>query len=389
MLSAFHARKVRLAAASGVQEPVASSLTPANPDLQSPAPGHAPRRSPRKRKPESVPGNDAEQQRRKKADDRKIEGKVRYFDAPVDVPEPGSRSLTDDDVSLSDQEPLSQVHVQPRRAWSPSQPFLDSSDEEMETEVGGAQAASASVPAPTTPTFSVEIGTNTFRLTPEECFALVGLEEPATAIILPAHSNITLTGVYQLTVLQGAVTIMGVTLVCSAISHAVFSPKLSPLPCIESLGNTDPASPLISRAPGRLRPWISPDHAVIVIRAHPTGIEGLGRVMRTFESMFQLSNSAADLGVPGVRVHMVRASLGLQKSKNSMTRKWTQEERSIQQFVLPKTWDQEASDLLDACSRLEEGNAAVFRPIICQITGPKSSGKSTFARMLSNRLTTR
>ena len=314
MLSAFHARKVRLAAASGVQEPISPSLTPANPDLQSPAPGNAPRRPSHKRKPESVLGNEAEQsQRRKTSDDRKIEGKVRYFDAPVDVLEPDSFSLTDEDVSFSDQELLPQAHVQPRRAWSPSQPLLDSSDEEMETEIGGVQATSASIPTPTTAPFSVEIDTNTFRLTPEECFALVGLEEPATIMILPVHSDFALTGVYQLTVLQGAVTIMGVTLVCSTISHAVFSPKLSPLPCIESLGNTRPAPPLVSRAPGRLQPWISPDHAIIVIRAHHTGIEGLGRVMRTFEGMFQssqLPSSTADLGIPGVRVHMVCAFSG-------------------------------------------------------------------------------
>lgn len=315
MLSAFHARKVRLAAASGVQEPAAPSLTPTDPDLQSPAPGNAPRRSSRKRKPESVTGNVAEQpQRRKKTDDRKHEGNVRYFDAPVVLPEPDSPLLTDDDVSLSDQELLSQPHVRPRRAWSPSQPLLDSSDEELESEVSDIQTTNTSIAAPTTAPFSAEIDTNTFRLTPKECFALISLEEPAAAMILPAHSNVTFTGVYQLTVLQGAVMVMGVTLVSSNVSHPVFSPKISPLPRVESLGNTGPASPLINRVPDRLRPWIPNDHAVVLICAHPTGIEGLGHIMRVFEGMFQpfrLSDSTVDLGIPGVRIHTVCISLGL------------------------------------------------------------------------------
>jgi polynucleotide 5'-hydroxyl-kinase GRC3/NOL9 len=311
MLSAFHARKARLAATSGVQEPTISSLTPANPDIQSPAPSSTPKRSSRKRKPEPVTGNEAEQsQRRKKTKDRKIEGKIRYFDTPVGVPEPDSYSLTDEDDSLSDQEILSQLHVQPRWAWLPTQPPLDSSDEEMETEVGGIQAADASIAAAATVPFSVEIGINTFRLTPEECFALISLEESAIAIILPVHSHVTLIGVYNLTVLQGAAMVMGVTLTPSNTSHAVFSPKLPPLPCIESLGNSDPASPLISHVPDRLLPWISPDHAVVLIRAHLTGIEGLGRVMRTFESMFQ-SKLSVELGIPGVYVHMVCVPLSL------------------------------------------------------------------------------
>lgn len=319
MLSAFHVRKARQAGTSGVREPTVSSLTPTNPDSQSPAPSSASRRSSRKRKPEPGTGNEAGRpQRRKKADDRKIEGKARYFDARADVPEPDLHSLTDGDISLSDREilSLSQPRLQPGRAWSPTQPLLDSSDEEIGIEVGGVRATNASIATPTTVPFSAEIGVNTFPLTPEESSALIDVEEPATVMILPAHSDIALIGVYQLTVLQGAMMVMGVTLVPSNSSHAVFSPKLSPLPCIESLGNTDPASPLISHVPDRLRACISPDHAVILIRAHPTGIEGLGRVMRNFESMFQHSQLGVDLRIPGVRVHTVCALLCLSKVQN-------------------------------------------------------------------------
>lgn len=312
MLSAFHARKVRLAATSGVQEPTASSLAPIDRDIQSPSPSSTPRSSSLKRKRDLISRNEAEQPpRRKKTDVRGIEGKIRYFDVPVDVPESDLHSLTDEGVSLLDQEIPSQLRVRPGGEWSLGQPLLDSSDEEMETEAGGIQAVNTSTIAPATVQFTVEIDVNTFRLAPEECFALIGLEEPAIAIILPAHSTITLIGVYQLTVLQGAVMVMGVTLVPSDTSHAVFSPKLSPLPCIESLGNVDSASPLITNVAGRLQPGISPDHAVILIRAHPTGIEGLGRVMRTFEGMFQPSQLAMDLGIPGVHVYVVCTLLSL------------------------------------------------------------------------------
>ena len=314
MLSAFQARRVRLAATPGVQELTAPPLTPASPGPDPPAPGSTPRRSSRKRKPEFVAGNRTDQpQRRKKTDDRGVEGKVRYFDAPVETPEPDLHSLTDEDISLSDQEILSQSRVQPRRAWSPSQPLLDSSDEEMETETSGIQPTDASAVAAQ---FSAELDANTFPLTPKECFALIGVEKPAAVMVLPVHSNVALTGVYQLTVLQGAVTLLGVTLASSSTSHTVFSPKLSPFPCIESLGNTDPASPLINHVHDRLRPCISPEHAVILIHARPTGVEGLGRVMRTFENTFQPSQpstSTVDLGVPGVQVHMVRFSFGLSK----------------------------------------------------------------------------
>jgi len=314
MLTAFQARRARLGATLGVQEPTATPLTAATPDPQSPAPEFTPRRSSRKRKPEPVTRGETDQpQRRKKVDDRRFEGKVRYFDVTVDIPEPDLHSLTDEEISLSDQEILPESHAQSQRAWSPSQPLLDSSDGEMETEAGNAQPIDASIAASTAP-LSTEPDVNTFRLTPEECFALISLKEPATAMILPVHSSITLTGVYQLTVLQGVVMLMGVTLTSPDTSHTVFSPKLSPLPCIESLGNADLASPLISHVPDRLRPWISPEHTVILIRALPTGIEGLGRVMRTFESMFQPSQpsiSTVDLGIVGVQVHMVCTLSGL------------------------------------------------------------------------------
>ena len=314
MLSAFQARRARLGATPGVQEPTATPLAATSPDSQSPTPEFTARRSSRKRKPEPTIGGETHQpQRRKKADDRRFEGKIRYFDTPVDVPEPDLHSITDDDISLSDQEILSQSHAQPQRVWSPSQPLFDSSDVEMETEADGVQSIDASAATSTAP-LSTELDVNTFRLTPEECFALINLKEPATAVILPVHSSITFTGVYQLTVLQGAVMLMGVTVTSPDTSHTVFSPKLSPLPCIESLGNADLASPLISHVPDRLRPCISPEHTVILIRALPTGIEGLGRVMRTFESIFQPSQpsiSTVDLGIAGVQVHTVCTLSGL------------------------------------------------------------------------------
>ena len=309
MLSAFHARKVRLAAVPGLQEPPTSPLTVASPDPHPPAPDNAPRHLSRKRKPEFVSENDVgQQQRRKKTDDRKPEAIARRFDVPANAPEPELQSLTDEEISLSDQELRSKSHVHQQRVWSPSEPILDSSDEEveMEAEEGGIRTLDTSIAVHTTLPFSPEIDTNTFRLTPDECSALTSHEEPATVMILPVHFDIALVGVYQLMVLQGSVMVMGVTLVTASVSHAVFSPKLSPLPCIESLGNAGQTFPMITRLPDRLRVRISPDHAVVLIRAHTTGIEGLGRVMRTFESMFQPSQPASvDLGIPGVYVYNV------------------------------------------------------------------------------------
>jgi polynucleotide 5'-hydroxyl-kinase GRC3/NOL9 len=308
MLSAFQARRARLAAAPGVQEQTTTVPTAASHDLQSSAPEFTPRRSSRKRKPGSAARNETDQpQRRKKTDDRRFEGKVRYFDAPVDVPNPDLHSSADEDISLSDQEILSQSHSQPQRAWSPSQRSLDSSDGEMERGADGIQPIDAPIAASTVP-FSAELDVNTFCLTPEECFALISLKEPATIMILPVRSSVTLTGVYQLTVLQGSVMLMGVTLTSPDTSHTVFSPKLSPLPCIESLGNIETASQSIDHVPDRLRPCISQERAVILIRAHSTGIEGLGRAMRTFEGIFchsQPNTPTFDLGIAGVEVHMV------------------------------------------------------------------------------------
>ena len=253
MLSAFQARRARLAAAPGSQEPTAPALTAANPDPQSPAPASTPRRSSRKRKPDPAAGNETDRpQRRKKTNDRRFEGKARYFDTPVDVPEPDLHSLTDEDISLSDREILSQSHSQPQRAWSPGQPFLDSSDGEMERGAAGIPPIDAPIAASTVP-FSAELDVNTICLTPEECFALISIKEPATVMILPVRSSVTLTGVYQLTVLQGSVMLMGVTLTSLDTSHTVFSPKLSPLPCIESLGNTETAAQSIGHVPHRLR----------------------------------------------------------------------------------------------------------------------------------------
>ena len=308
MLSAFQARRARLVAASGVQEQTTTVPTAASPDPQSSSPAPTPRRSSRKRKPGSAARNETDQpQRRKKTDDRRFEGKVRYFNAPGDAPKPDLHSLTDEDISLSDQEILSQSHSQPQRAWSPSQPFLDSSDGETERGADGIQPIDAPIAVSTVP-FSAELDVNTFCLTPEECFALISLKEPATVMILPIRSSVTLTGVYRLTVLQGSVMLMGVTLTSPDISHTVFSPKLSPLPCIESLGNTETVSQSIGHVPDRLRPCISPERAVILLRAHSTGIEGLGRAMRTFEGMFHPSQPSIptfDLGITGVQVHMV------------------------------------------------------------------------------------
>jgi polynucleotide 5'-hydroxyl-kinase GRC3/NOL9 len=137
-----------------------------------------------------------------------------------------------------------------------------------------------------------------------ESSPLIG--DSATVIIMKPGDALSLLGTYALTIICGSVYLAGVTLSPSRTTHHVFAPRCSPVPalqCLQSNGKTrDPKS-----FPERLHPFLKTDCAIVALRELCTGVDGLGRVCRTFDGVFEPSrwhrnDIVPDLGVPGVRM---------------------------------------------------------------------------------------
>jgi polynucleotide 5'-hydroxyl-kinase GRC3/NOL9 len=146
-----------------------------------------------------------------------------------------------------------------------------------------------------------------FYLEAEEISALGLSTDTATLIPLSAGQTISLLGAYMFTVLQGAVFICGARVLPNPAAHRVYAPRSSPIPIIEALDEKLPLHS-ISAVPVRLRSVFESYDTIVVFQPLESGVEGLGRICRTFDGVFKPSrwqdiDAGHHLRLPGV--HMV------------------------------------------------------------------------------------
>ncbi|KAH9483285.1 Polynucleotide 5'-hydroxyl-kinase GRC3 [Psilocybe cubensis] len=261
-----------------------------------------------------------------------------------------------------------------RRAWSPSQPVADSSDEDsVDDEAENANPLDISTLFPhlshpkqvptddnVLSTFEPVLDENVFILTEDECHQL-GLEGNATLVGLDADDSVCVLGTCSLVVLHGSINLLGATISSSTVKHRVYAPRSAPLPVIRP-GKETGSMVHADKFPPRLRDALQ-HKAIIALHELKTDVVGLGRICRTFEGVFepsrwQKSSIEAPFDIPGL--YMIR-----------------QQSRECHAFWMPPSWSK-ALDMLSPNDNMICGTYI--------IKGPKNSGKSTFARTLTNHL---
>lgn len=198
-------------------------------------------------------------------------------------------------------------HVQ--RTWSPSHPPLDSSDDDDDGFVEGTSGYDLEVPPSLPPldngypslqtlTFTPVLGQNVFHISGNESGPLKGRR--GTILVLGMGETLALQGVYSLTVLRGAVSVMGSDIQASSSSPHIFAPRCSPMPIIKAIAYSS-SSQIV---PGPILQRTSPECAAILLEDVVTGVEGLGRVCKLFEGVFG-DNSSRDDALRLSTAHMV------------------------------------------------------------------------------------
>ncbi|KAI9512772.1 hypothetical protein F5148DRAFT_1161481 [Russula earlei] len=206
---------------------------------------------------------------------------------------------------------------------------------------------------------------NLYRLSSDEGSTL-GLSGPAVALILPPSATVSFVGVYRLRVLRGSVSLLGITIQPSPVLHNVFAPWGSPIPVIEAHVARGESSTSFYDIPARIMRSIGEGDVVVVLQDLRTGIEGLGRVVRIFEGVFDRKNNESVHDMPLEGIHMVS-----QVAHGSCA------------FQMPLSWEA-AFSALPFLSADEA--ASIRKPHVLLVKGQKNSGKSTFARTLANKL---
>jgi polynucleotide 5'-hydroxyl-kinase GRC3/NOL9 len=294
MLSAIAARKAAQAArdeAAGPQPEAKAPPTPPTPSVTPPAP-----KSNSKRKYTAHTPNP----KRKKKEKRPAPKNGRYFEDQDAFAGQGDVIIIDSEEG----EPMSDDVPDPgpstsQQRWSPSMPLNDSSEEEGDDEAlnHSSEEPQQSMTAVNTPDILSNLDPtpdeNIFFLTPDEVQALntstSTTSPPATIVILGFKETLCLLGTYTFCVLQGSISCSGVTLSASQRIHRVFAPRSSPLPVLEgALGDTS-IPDLKSRLPPRLHSLTQTPAALVLIQELSTGVEGLGRICRTFDGTFEPS----------------------------------------------------------------------------------------------------
>ncbi|GJE83934.1 polynucleotide 5'-hydroxyl-kinase GRC3 [Phanerochaete sordida] len=387
MLSAVAARKARLQSQVPAQEP---------PSRASPSPSPEPEDVVEHEKPSSKRKASAPKQSRKKRKVNKSEKKqpARYFAQKDGFKEQDDLIVVEDDEHEDDSSSesgessgelfslpaMSSVSAPPkqRRAWSPSAPPVESSEDEddgiaFEASVLDAPPPTCAIEEPPQllSTFHPVLDQNIFHLSTEEIGSL-GLSSTASAKLLALQQadRLALLGTYSLIVLRGAIQLNGVEVTPSLYAHPVFAPRSSPLPIIECASTDEPSGSPAVELPSRVATSASRAAAVVIIQELRTGVEGLGRVCRTFEDAFQPSRwqrnqTNVDLGLEGV--HYI-----------------TYQNQDAQPFVVPPSWKRTLQAAL-----VEKDEGQTFPRKVFLVQGAKKTGKSTFARTLANKLLSR
>ncbi|KAJ3503551.1 hypothetical protein NLJ89_g8378 [Agrocybe chaxingu] len=364
MISAVAARKAALAAKTHLepQLPTPESVTPVPPPppplpnesqkRKSTAQKHKPQKKARKLKPFE-----------KSSGPRPTENAKDVFKDQRDVIvlESDSGNESDDAMNALRESDKGPVVSAEKRAWSPSAPMDVSSDEESLDEHAAGLDASSFFPhlrrshqteeTVSASTFRPVLDRNMFFLTEEEASDM-GLGEKGTLLCLDAEDSLCLLGSCHLTVLHGSIHLFGTTLRPSPRRHAIYAPRSSPLPILTITGESS-SDLKVEKLPPRLQ-RIAQFPAIVFLQELNTGVEGLGLICRTFEGVFEPSR-----WYDGKRNQFNIAGHSNYQGRLRIYDSW---------LMVCRT------------DGLSTQNGTYI------IKGPKNSGKSTFARALTNRL---
>ena len=238
-------------------------------------------------------------------------------EVPLDHSDDDSNmSITLDDqdtTSIPNSHPSESTQPERAKAWSPSRPILDSSDEASDVSEQPLSDLPQFFPhsrSLTNEEFEV-LSTyrpvheqNMFRLSIEEELAL-GLSGPALVLVLSPSATVSFVGTYRLRVLRGSVSLLGTIVRPSHILHHVFAPRSSPIPVIEAHEARGESSKLLCSLPAKIMNIVDDRDVLIVLQELRTGIEDLGRVVRTFEGVFDQASPERTLDLPLEGVHLV------------------------------------------------------------------------------------
>ncbi|KAI0739314.1 hypothetical protein BC629DRAFT_1600003 [Irpex lacteus] len=378
MLSAVAARKARREAQRSAEPP----STPSSPPVQNKTKHEKPTTNSKpssKRRLSQRASNKPESKKRRVT---KGGEQGRYFAQDAFTTQQDIITIEDEDESGSSSEEEALAGEDERRefvprttrGWSPSAPLPHSSDDEALDQLGTQNHAVYTTGAtpkavPQDPillsTWRPIVNQNIFDLEEEDVRGL-GLASTSRGklCLLRKGERLTLVGVYLLTIVHGSVALAGTELSPASGSHRVFAPWSSPLPAIECLSSRITSNDSPASLSSRLREAVSGADAVVVIQELRTGVEGLGRICRTFENVFNLPGArpAEDMDLEGV--HYVETGT-----------------QTLRPFVVPPSWEQGYRSILEDKS---EDSRHVY-----VVQGPKKTGKSSFARMLLNALLTK
>ncbi|THH30293.1 hypothetical protein EUX98_g3913 [Antrodiella citrinella] len=381
MLSAVAARKSRLQQqnASGTASP---ALRLPSPPEEEPAPKSAgvSQKSRSKRKASAVQTTP----RNKKSKPSHAKDS-RYFQTLSKDDDTPDLIIIDDD-NVSDNDGLSDVSDDdsstglaspaPTRAWSPS--AVQSNDVAMEDDYFLTTPARKSRPAFTSAnssfsTYTPVSGRNFYPLSIEELGSLSpqsgSSDRQACIVLISPSERLALLGAYRLRLLHGLIMLAGVTLRPSSTSHRVFAPKCAAIPVIEALSQAADEEDITADLPERVAAVINQFSAAVLLEELETGVDGLGKVCRTFEDVFappksRTGSSEQKLGLHGVSLI-------------------TFPPQGVHPYVLPVTWEASlTSTVPDVVLETDYSRKAFL------VKGAKKSGKSTFARTIMNKLST-
>ncbi|KAI3616361.1 hypothetical protein WG66_012621 [Moniliophthora roreri] len=313
----------------------------------SPSPSPIPAATSKSKSTASKRKRDSEERNKQKRK-RKKQERERCFDQEAGVDEEGNDEhiiFVEEEENIERDTPDTEAE---ERAYSPSAPirrhqFANDEPQKLNTTY---------YPIPNQNFFSVlsDSGENNSRS------VLISLKIDDTLVLL---------GSYILRVVRGAISLCGITLHPSSGMQRVFALQSAPIPVIvavksELCGGEFPV-------PEDLRNLVGDGDntsTLIVISELRTGIEGLGRVCRIFESAFRPIPHAVLGGLRGV--YLVTAETP---------------RKGLHPFILPMSWN-----LALPSFSMSDKESAGNKPGVYLVKGPKKSGKSTFARTLTNSL---
>ena len=347
MLSAVAARKARLAQSQAQNTTPAPSSSASPPPAETkrkvaPLAANAIQKPPSSKRKSSTTSVSTAPKKKRREQRRPPEQPARYFaqlgadadalktqeDVIVVDESDGESSASSHSLSMDEDVANPPVPVgggaRRKRAWSPSAPLPDSSEEDDDADEPVILDFPSPAPVEQTPaeppfalsSFDQVLNQNVFHFAPGEC-PVGDSAHKSTILLLRSGESLALLGTYTLTILRGTVTLAGVQLSAGRTPHPVYAPRSSPIPLIQCRLCRSSSSPSSSTTPASLLPSLpqriadaSPHFdAVLLLQEQHTGIEGLGRICRPFDGCFaparwHRSQARSDIGLD--TVYLVR-----------------------------------------------------------------------------------